>query len=492
MKWHADETGWVLFFVFFTRSQKSSFEGKVMEDDESCIDNRGKATITRSGWPSFSLQTIFDIVNRYSGVLRHNSRMFTTSYTYRSIGAVRHFLAQEIRPCQGWMPMVDMTYVLCQAVRAFDPEFEFTTIQVNKNFAGLLHVDGSNRGRTLMLTLGHVSGGDLWIYPGNRVKTAWKWVEFDGRIPHCTYPFEGDRISIVYYTHSMWENWHSTLSDMQHLWELGFNLPTDVCRSSKPTGRKNRNRIDDACKVLPPELAMRIPDHVAAGTSFAPKIRMTAEQCCLRESELLRVRFARKHAIKRQVAPSHRMFINDKEYEKALLSWPTLCAHRSHIGDRVVNKSTIHSHGICFACEASRRAPDPVCLPTPPLSWLSSHRQSKSATSNETVLLDLPCFRHSTAKQWHSQVVALMLQELADKKHPKTRIPKRGEFISEEEFREAVPLRACTMKEHVGKRVMEFTPANFTSSNGRLTHCRQCKRRYTALKRSQARNCASA
>ena len=62
-----------------------------------------------------------------------------------------------------------------------------------------------------------------------------------------------------------------------------------------------------------------------------------------------------------------------------------------------------------------------------------------------------------------------------------------GDLWVHPNFLAAYPLRICTDAEHEGDRVMRFDSHHFASSNGRLTHCKQCKRRYIQKRRSVGR-----
>eukprot|EP00940_MAST-03C_sp_MAST-3C-sp2_P001859 g1859.t1 len=97
----------------------------------------------------------------------------------------------------------------------------FTSIQLNKNWRGDMHVDTMNAGSTLMFTCGgepHAKspGGDLLVLKpaGNgkildkakllevpsknimceyeRLETHNRWVQFDANYPHATFDYNTD------------------------------------------------------------------------------------------------------------------------------------------------------------------------------------------------------------------------------------------------------------------------------------------------------------
>lgn len=131
----------------------------------------------------------------------------------------------------------ELTAFLSKIARRKFPGFTFTSIQVNKNWRGDMHVDSMNCGPSLMYTCGGDSsarttsaggvggGGDLLVikpatilshqryvvegpdlikYECKRYKTKNNWICFDGNFPHATFPyniFDGlPRFSIVYFT----------------------------------------------------------------------------------------------------------------------------------------------------------------------------------------------------------------------------------------------------------------------------------------------------
>lgn len=96
--------------------------------------------------------------------------------------------------------------VLGKFIRQRYPKFKFTSICVNRNWTGALHVDRNNVGPSMMYTTGGKSttGGELYIYNpreggGRKLKTLRSWIAFDGNDPHMTYPYKGVRYSLVFY-----------------------------------------------------------------------------------------------------------------------------------------------------------------------------------------------------------------------------------------------------------------------------------------------------
>ena len=94
---------------------------------------------------------------------------------------------------------VSLSFVRTLLRPQFGDAFEFTSIQVNKNYASALHVDGNNNGASKIIGLGDFSGGGLWASGKGALDCRNKWHEFDGNLPHCTLPFTGTRYTLIYF-----------------------------------------------------------------------------------------------------------------------------------------------------------------------------------------------------------------------------------------------------------------------------------------------------
>jgi hypothetical protein len=81
------------------------------------------------------------------------------------------------------------------------PDFKYTTIQVNKNLECLPHIDKNNVGDSYIIALGDFIGGELTI-EGQNYNIRNRWKRFDGRKAHWVEPFEGERYSLVFFTHT--------------------------------------------------------------------------------------------------------------------------------------------------------------------------------------------------------------------------------------------------------------------------------------------------
>ena len=86
-------------------------------------------------------------------------------------------------------------------IKESQPEFEYTTIQINKNVLCEAHVDKNNVGLSYGISLGDFTGGNL-VIEGTPYDIHDIWIEFDGRLGHWVEPFEGTRYSLIYFTHT--------------------------------------------------------------------------------------------------------------------------------------------------------------------------------------------------------------------------------------------------------------------------------------------------
>eukprot|EP00747_Dinoflagellata_sp_TGD_P129361 gnl/TRDRNA2_/TRDRNA2_174670_c5_seq1.p1 gnl/TRDRNA2_/TRDRNA2_174670_c5~~gnl/TRDRNA2_/TRDRNA2_174670_c5_seq1.p1 ORF type:complete len:282 (-),score=62.87 gnl/TRDRNA2_/TRDRNA2_174670_c5_seq1:45-890(-) len=127
----------------------------------------------------------------------------------------------------------------------------------------MLHVDKTNVGPSLIITVGKHSGGDLWIHKRGKVKVHNVFAHFDGNDAHCTCPFEGERFCLVFYTTSGYEK--ATPDDRQKLLNVGVPLPEPgepgLQRKEYPPPAE---RLEEAIRELPQDLSDCVIDHVVA------------------------------------------------------------------------------------------------------------------------------------------------------------------------------------------------------------------------------------
>jgi hypothetical protein len=133
--------------------------------------------------------------------------------------------------------------VLTQYVSDHAPKevgtFPFTSININKNYAGRRHRDGNNVGPSLIKAFGSFTGGLLKYFPDDNRSTAVEELDvadakaldvgknlvlFDGKRGHQVENFKGERYSLVYFTCPRSQK--ANAATQSGLRKCGFNLPT--------------------------------------------------------------------------------------------------------------------------------------------------------------------------------------------------------------------------------------------------------------------------
>ena len=113
-------------------------------------------------------------------------------------------LGYVLNYAQGWtaskytMSNPELSRLLVLFARQRYPDFRFSSIMVNKG-GSALHVDKMNDGPSLIVSLGDHIGGDLWQFPNKRLNVRNRICPCDGRLPHITLPYEGERYSLVFF-----------------------------------------------------------------------------------------------------------------------------------------------------------------------------------------------------------------------------------------------------------------------------------------------------
>jgi len=118
--------------------------------------------------------------------------------------------------------------------------FKWTSLNLNKNYAGKIHRDGNNFGPSMISAFGDFQGGKLNYYPLDDGKIELKELEstgqgckldlnsglalFNGNSAHSVDDFEGNRFSVVYFTlgcHSQMKQ-----ADRDRLQSMGVAVPS--------------------------------------------------------------------------------------------------------------------------------------------------------------------------------------------------------------------------------------------------------------------------
>ncbi len=84
------------------------------------------------------------------------------------------------------------------------PDFDYGSVQLNKNFPCPRHIDSSNKSESILCCFGEYTGGETCIeYAPGHIKQVYpnkKPICFDGsKYYHWVNPFEGKRYSLVFF-----------------------------------------------------------------------------------------------------------------------------------------------------------------------------------------------------------------------------------------------------------------------------------------------------
>jgi hypothetical protein len=134
-----------------------------------------------------------------------------------------------------------LTEYICDIVGG--KEFMFSSILITKHSEYGLHVDSKNVGRSVVITLGDHEGGEIWQasaeidgqeIPGGPIFAHNEPHYFDGNIPHCTLPFEGERYSIIAYLTNTADSEKFADEDRDVFDQFGFRIPDKGEKAPRP------------------------------------------------------------------------------------------------------------------------------------------------------------------------------------------------------------------------------------------------------------------
>eukprot|EP01043_Picozoa_sp_COSAG02_P002080 COSAG02_NODE_46_length_45443_cov_36.731497_32_plen_1137_part_00 len=127
----------------------------------------------------------------------------------------------------------NLTKTLVNFAKLAVPEFNFTSIQVNKNYLSAMHVDKNNLGPSYIVGVGDYTQGGLWVQTLGAVDCNRKWILFDGNVPHCTLPYTGTRYTLIYFSQQSFSRlgaYRPHGDDKQWMAQCGFPMPPKNAR----------------------------------------------------------------------------------------------------------------------------------------------------------------------------------------------------------------------------------------------------------------------
>jgi len=146
------------------------------------------------------------------------------------------------RACEGHQNFVRLLSSWARK-RSPNQDLPFTTISLNKNYAGRLHRDSGNMGPSIGLAIGPFTGGRLcfWANDSGRGSRAHveevrkepsallnikRGVVFDGNCAHEVQPFEGERYSLIFFTVKKYKKASDAVK--RKMVQMGADWPTDA------------------------------------------------------------------------------------------------------------------------------------------------------------------------------------------------------------------------------------------------------------------------
>jgi len=123
------------------------------------------------------------------------------SYTF---GLVRHWIGDKKLHLSKITEQYPQVYELAQKyIKEIKPDFEYTTITINKNICCLPHKDKYNKNNSLLISFGDFTeGGNLYVEEGDETKCYYNKdtpVIFSGNNIHYNDKPNGKRYSLVFY-----------------------------------------------------------------------------------------------------------------------------------------------------------------------------------------------------------------------------------------------------------------------------------------------------
>ena len=68
----------------------------------------------------------------------------------------------------------NLAKALTQWMHQYNPDFKYTTMQLNRDYAAKMHVDGNNHGPSMVIALGDFLGGQLWSMARRTATRRWR------------------------------------------------------------------------------------------------------------------------------------------------------------------------------------------------------------------------------------------------------------------------------------------------------------------------------
>jgi len=161
-----------------------------------------------------------------------------------TIGLIKMSTCERTLLTVGTKRYPEFTMLITNWLRSRMPEeikqdFGYTSININKNYAGRLHRDGNNAGPSLIKAFGDFHGGELNYWPSDNKKLPLEEFDesekvmlniksnlllFDGNRGHYVNAFQGERYSLVFFSLRTWNK--VPKEDIEEALRCGVPVPT--------------------------------------------------------------------------------------------------------------------------------------------------------------------------------------------------------------------------------------------------------------------------
>ena len=122
-----------------------------------------------------------------------------TEITAFVLGLVKDYAKPNLVPSRyNRVPKYRKLHILLKKlIKERDPDYKYTTIQINKDVETIFHTDKNNLGKSYCLSLGDFTGGALELKGKDDkilpINTKNRLVLYDGNIEHRTGKYKGNR-----------------------------------------------------------------------------------------------------------------------------------------------------------------------------------------------------------------------------------------------------------------------------------------------------------
>jgi len=179
--------------------------------------------------------------NTNRGNVTPNGKKFVYSDT---IGVIKMSTCERTLMTVGTKRYPEFTQVVSKWFKSRLPAdlkdtFEYTSVNINKNYAGKLHRDGNNSGPSFIKAFGDFKGGELNYWPSDDKKKDLEQFDhkekvtvnikdnlllFDGNRGHYVNKFQGERFSLVFFSLRTWDK--IPQAEVKHALKCGIKTPS--------------------------------------------------------------------------------------------------------------------------------------------------------------------------------------------------------------------------------------------------------------------------